>query len=395
MSLTLRIALRYLLSVRGSTLLITLISFFGVFLSVSAILLTVGVFTGFQDSLKEKILSSAPHVVVSAVGEEDLEDIRRRIEEVPGVRGTLPFVLYSAILAKEDRVQPVTVKAVSYGEKVFRDMVGRHLVEGRLEDLVVGKGIADVLGVRAGEAAVLVFPTGIRTPTGFVPKTREVRIGGIFETGAYDRDFVIVFMKDAEARRFFKRGFRFEGIEVYVEDPYGVQEIKKEIERRVGEDLFLVRSWIDLNRPLFNALQLEKLALFLILLLMVLVASFNITSLLFVKSREKIRDIAVLKTFGMKSGGILRIFITVGMTIGVTGALTGIGVSFVLAYLINEYRLIRVPEEVYMMSYIPVHIDFLDLTATFAGTLVLSFVSSLIPALRASRENIVGVLRNE
>ncbi len=395
MSLTLRIALRYLLSVRGSTLLITLISFFGVFLSVSAILLTVGVFTGFQDSLKEKILSSAPHVVVSAVGEEDLEDIRRRIEEVPGVRGTLPFVLYSAILAKEDRVQPVTVKAVSYTEKVFRDMVGRHLVEGKLEDLVVGKGIADVLGVRAGEAAVLVFPTGIRTPTGFIPKTREVRIGGIFETGAYDRDFVIVFMKDAEARRFFKRGFRFEGIEVYVEDPYGVQEIKKEIERRVGEDLFLVRSWIDLNRPLFNALQLEKLALFLILLLMVLVASFNITSLLFVKSREKIRDIAVLKTFGMKSGGILRIFITVGMTIGVSGALTGIGVSFVLAYLINEYRLIRVPEEVYMMSYIPVHIDFLDLTATFAGTLVLSFVSSLIPALRASRENIVGVLRNE
>ncbi len=395
MSLTLRIALRYLLSVRGSTLLITLISFFGVFLSVSAILLTVGVFTGFQDSLKEKILSSAPHVVVSAVGEEDLGDIRRRIEEVPGVRGTLPFVLYSAILANEDRVQPVTVKAVSYTEKVFRDMVGRHLVEGKLEDLVVGRGIADVLGVRAGEAAVLVFPTGIRTPTGFIPKTREVRIGGIFETGAYDRDFVIVFMKDAEARRFFKRGFRFEGIEVYVEDPYGVQEIKKEIERRVGEDLFLVRSWIDLNRPLFNALQLEKLALFLILLLMVLVASFNITSLLFVKSREKIRDIAVLKTFGMKSGGILRIFITVGMTIGVSGALTGIGVSFVLAYLINEYRLIRVPEEVYMMSYIPVHIDFLDLTATFAGTLVLSFVSSLIPALRASRENIVGVLRNE
>jgi len=121
---------------------------------------------------------------------------------------------------------------VSYREKVFRDMVGRHLVEGELEDLLVGKGIADVLGVEAGEVAVLVFPTGIRTPTGFVPKTREVRIGGIFETGAYDRDFVLVFMRDAEARRFFKRGFRFEGIEVYVEDPYGVQEIKKEIERR-------------------------------------------------------------------------------------------------------------------------------------------------------------------
>ncbi len=395
MSLTLRIALRYLISVKGSTLLITIISFFGVFLSVSAILLTVGVFTGFQDSLKEKILSSAPHIVVSAVGESDLNTVRREIEKVPGVRGSLPFTLYSALLARDDRIQPVTVKAVSYREKAFRDLVGRHLVEGELEDLIVGKGIADVLGVSAGDTAVLVFPTGIRTPTGFVPKTREVRIGGVFETGAYDRDFVIVYMKDTSARSFFRRGFRFEGIEVYVEDPYGVQEIKREIERRVGNELLLVRSWIDLNRPLFNALQLEKLALFLILLLMVLVASFNITSLLFVKSREKIRDIAVLKAFGMKSGGILRIFVTVGMTIGITGALTGIAVSFLLAYLINRYELIRVPEEVYMMSHIPVHIGLTDLVATLAGTLLLSFVSSLIPALRASRENIVSVLRNE
>lgn len=395
MNLHVKIALRYLLSVKGSTLLITFISFFGVFLSVGAILLTLGVFTGFQDSLRDKILSTAPHLIISVVGERDLEVIRRMVEQVPEVKEVLPFTLYSAILAKEDRIQPVTVKAVDFQERAFKDLVGKHLVRGSLNHLVVGKGIADVLGVKPGDTAVLVFPTGIRTPTGFVPKTREVIVGGVFQTGAYDRDFVIVYMKKREARRFFKRGFRFEGLEVYIEDPYRAQEVKERVERMLNDNLIIVRSWIDLNKPLFNALQLEKLALFLVLLLMVLVASFNITSLLFVKSKEKIRDIAILKTFGMKSSGILRIFVSVGMTIGFIGALLGIVASFVIAYFVNEYRLIRVPEEVYMMSYIPVHIKPLDLIATFVGTLVLSFVSSLLPALRAAKENVVNILRNE
>ena len=395
MRLTLRIALRYLLSVKGNTLLITAISFLGVFLSVNAILLTLGVFTGFQDTLKEKILSTAPHIVVSVVGEEDIGELRKRIERVEGVRGTLPFVLYSAILGKEERLQPVTVKAVDYREKVFREMIGKHLIKGRLEGVVIGKGVADVLGVGAGDRVVLVFPMGIRTPTGFIPKTKEVEIGGIFHTGAYDRDFVIVFMKEKEAKRFFKRGFKLEGVEVYIKDPYRAQEVRRRIEKAISSDLVIVRSWIDLNKPLFNALQLEKLALFLVLLLMVFVASFNITSLLFVKAKEKIRDIAILKTFGMKTRGVLGIFLTVGMSIGLLGAIFGILSSFLIAYFINEYKLIRVPEEVYMMSYIPVHIKPLDLCATFIGTLLLSFFSSFLPALRASKENIVSVLRNE
>lgn len=395
MTLHLRIALRYLLSVRGSTLLITLISFLGVFLSVCAILLTLGVFTGFQDSLKEKILASAPHLVVSAVGEADPKEVKAKVMKVSGIKEVLPFTLYSGILAKEERLQPVTVKAVDYGERAFRDIVGKYLVKGELEGVVVGKGVADILGVGVGDTALLVFPTGIRTPTGFVPKTREVKVGGVFETGAYDRDFVIVFMREEEARDFFRRGFKFEGVEVYVEDPYRVEEVKAQVEKVLGDDLYIVRSWIDLNRPLFNALQLEKLALFLILLLMVFVASFNITSLLFVKGKEKVRDIAVLKTFGMESSGIRRIFVSVGLTIGFLGAVVGVGASFLIAYFINEYRLIRVPEEVYMMSYIPVHIKTLDLLATFLGTILLSFFSSLIPAVKASRESVVKILRNE
>ena len=395
MRIALKIAIRYLISVKGSTLLITLISFFGVFLSVCAILLTLGVFTGFQDSLKEKILSSAPHIIVSSSGFEDLNLFRRRIENIPEVVEVLPFTLYNAILVKEDRVQPVTIKAVSYKEKAFKDIVGSQLVSGKLKGLVIGKGIADVLGVFAGDSVILVSPMGIRTPTGFVPKTKEVKVGGVFQTGSYDRDFVIAYMRHREAKRFFKRGFKFDGLEVYIKDPYTAQEVKRKILETLGKKTLIVRSWIDLNRPLFNALQLEKLALFLILLLMVLVASFNITSLLFVKAREKVRDIAVLKTFGMKSADILRIFLLVGMTIGVVGSILGMAASFGIAYLINEYKIIRVPEEVYMMTHIPVHIKATDLVAVFLGTLFLSFLSSLIPAMKASQENVVRVLRNE
>lgn len=395
MSLPLKIALRYLFSVKGSTLLITLIALFGVFLSVSAIILTLGVFTGFQDQLRDKLLSTSPHLIITNVGEEDLSTIQYKLSGVGEIKKTVSFSLHNAILSKGDNVQPVTIKAVNFNDKDFLDLIKPQLKRGEIKELVIGKGIAEILNVKPGESVVLVSPLGIRTPTGFIPKTKEMNVGGIFYTGSYDKDFVIVYMNRKEAEKFFKRGMKFEGIEVYIKDPYKAQKVKKEIENNIRKELVIVRSWIDLNKPLFNALQLEKLALFLILLLMVVVASFNITSLLFVKSREKLRDIAILKTFGMKSGDIQKIFVSVGLTIGVVGSIGGIIFSHIMAYLINEYKLIRVPEEVYMMTYIPVHIKLTDLIATFVGTLALSFISSLIPSRRASRENVVRVLRNE
>ena len=156
-----------------------------------------------------------------------------------------------------------------------------------------------------------------------------------------------------------------------------------------------MRSWIDLNKPLFNALQVEKVGIFFVLMLMIVIASFNITSLLFMKARDKIKDIAVLRTFGLKSRQVIFIFLLQGLMLGFLGTLIGLILSLVGAYFINEYKLIRVPADVYLMDHVPVYFETRDVISTLLGALLLSLLSSLLPAYRASKEGIVRVLRNE
>ena len=393
MKLYLKIALRYLFSVKGSTLIITLVAFFGVFLSVSAILLTLGIFSGFQDELKLKILSKSPHIVITLYSDEESEDIRETLQKFKEVENFLQFKIYNALISNGEVVQNITVKATDFMDKNFRKFIKNQL-EGSLEGIVIGKGIAEVLNLSLGEKVTLISPFGIRTPTGIIPKVKKVRVGGIFYTGSYDKDFVVVYMNLKDAEKFFKRESYVNLTEVYIKDPFNADEFKKKLINELGEN-YIIRSWIDLNKPLFNALELEKLGLFFILLLMVVVASFNITSLLFVKIKEKLRDIAVFKTFGMNNKGILLIFVSVGLFIGVIGAILGIINAYVLSYFINKYKLIRVSEEVYMMSYIPSHIKFKDVLMTFIGTFILSLLSSIIPSLKASKEKVIEVLRKE
>ncbi|NPB06654.1 MAG: ABC transporter permease [Aquificae bacterium] len=386
----LKIAWRYLTSSRGSAFLITLAAFLAVFLSVLAILLTLGLFTGFQDELKERILSRAPHVVITLYDEP--AKVEKALKSVEGVENFVSYEIYSAMVSNGRLLQGVSVKATDLSSENFRKFIKPFLVEGFPETLLIGQGLAHLMGVKVGDELTLVSPFGTRTPTGIIPRARSFFVKGIFFTGSYDKDYLTVYLDLKDARSFFREGWSTALTEVYLKDPYEAQRVKRELEKLLGKGV-LVRSWIDLNRPLFNALELEKLGLFAVLLLMVLVASFNISSLLFVKAREKTRDIAVLKTLGMKSRDVLLIFLLVGLSIGLAGAVAGTLVAFVAAYFINAYKLIRVSEEVYLMSYIPVHLKLADVLLTLLGTFVLAFLASLLPALRAARERVVDVLR--
>ncbi|HIP42358.1 MAG TPA: ABC transporter permease [Aquifex aeolicus] len=394
MRLYLKIAIKYLFSSRGTSLIISFMSFFGIFLSVSAILLTLGVFSGFQDELKNKILSTTPHIVITLYSDSEENRINSVLSTTKDIKTFFNFKIFNAFISNGEVIQSVSIKAVDYTDENFRKFIKSFLEEGNIEGIIIGKGIAEVLTARIGSKVNLISPFGIRTPTGIIPKVGKFKVGGIFHTGAYDKDFAFIYIDLADAREFFKRDYAVNLTEVYLENPYKANEVKEKLIESLGDSV-IIRSWIDLNKPLFDALELEKLGLFFILLLMVLVASFNITSLLFVKVKERVKDIAIFKTFGMKQKEILLIFLIVGISIGIVGALCGVLNAYILAHFINKYKLIRVSEEVYMMNYIPVHIKLKDVISTLLGTFILSLLSSIIPSVKASKEKVIEVLRKE
>lgn len=387
MRLLFSIALRYLLSGRGSTLLVSLIALWGVTLSVVAVLLTMGVFAGFQKALKERILSSSPHIIISLLEpkEENLHNLQSFQKDIERIYFV---VLYQGLLSKEGKLSSVSVRGMKR-----RDMEDNYGV--RVEDgVALGTGLADIMGVRVGDEVVLLSPMGRRTPFGFMPKAQSFKVEGIFQKGVFDQDYATVLMRRENAEELFGNTYQVVGYEVYLKDPYRAQEVRESMEKSLGYSA-IVRSWIDLNKPLFNALQLEKVGIFFVLLLMVLIASFNITSLLFMKAKEKTKDIAILRTYGLKRRDVLLIFLLQGTILGLTGTLVGLILSLLGGYLINTYKLVRVPADVYLMDHIPVHFEAGDLIFTLVGALLLSLFAGILPAYKASKESIVRVLRNE
>ena len=389
------ISLRFLISSKGTTLLLSAISLLGIFLSTTALLLTTGLFHGFEVSLKDKILSTTSHLVITSVG-GNIDDVYGKVKKIPSVREAIPFTLYTGAVSSEGIMQVVNVKAVDYKNEDFRKRIERFLVDGNIDErgILIGDGLATTLGVLSGDKILVISPLARRGVVGFIPKTREFKVSGLFSFGSFEHDFGLIIMEKERAKKLFGKKFSLEGIEVFIDDPYNAEPLKIILQSEIGEG-FIVRSWIDLHKTLFSALQMEKIGLFTVLLLMVAVSSFNIMSLLFIKMREKIKDIAILKTYGMTSKDILSIFLLQGIIICVTGLIAGTIASYISGFFINEYKLISVPSEIYLVDHIPVVIELPSVILTIAGAVGISFIISLIPARKASKERIGRILRNE
>ncbi len=381
-----KISLRYLISGRGSTNLVSLIALLGVSIGVAVLLLTMGVFSGFQRELKEKILSTTPHIIISLLEPENSHE--SQIKELKEITEFYPVVLYQGIISKDGRLLSVGIKAMR--EEDIRRIYKVQIKEG----IAVGVGLAGIMDIKSGQEVLLLSPMGQATPFGFIPKMKSFPVDGIFQKGVFDQDYATVVMTMEKAEELFSTHHQLFGYEVYIKDPYKAQEVRKKLEELLGPSA-LVRSWIDLNSALFNALQFEKVALSFVLMLMVLIASFNITSLLFMKVREKVRDIAILRTFGLRRRQVVLIFLLQGLILGSTGTLMGLLFSLVGKFLINQYKLIRVPSDIYFMDHIPAYFEIGDILFTLIGAFLLSLISSLLPAYRAGKESIVRVLKNE
>jgi lipoprotein-releasing system permease protein len=410
------IGLRYLKAKRKQTFIsiITFISIAGVTLGVLALIIVLAVMSGFEKTLKEKILGTQPHLILLKANQEGMdhyEEVLKEAEKVKGVVSAAPFIFNQVMLSSESNVSGVVINGID-PERVGKvTELAHNMKAGRLQDLkgesdspgiILGVELAKHLGVSLNDAIQVVSPLGTMTPMGMMPKMKRFRVVGIFYSGMYEYDNTMAYLSLESAQKFFGMGDRVTGIEIKTNDIYKVKEIGKEIRQKLGIP-FWTKDWMEMNRNLFSALKLEKIAMFIILVLIVLVAAFNIISTLIMVVMEKHKDIAILKSMGAPSRGILKIFVIEGGVIGVVGTalgtILGLGAAFNLEKITGlaenlfGFKILR--PDVYYIDKLPSHVDPFTVGLIVVTSIFITLFATLYPAWRASKLDPAEALRYE
>jgi lipoprotein-releasing system permease protein len=403
------VSLRYLKTKKryGTVSLNTFISIAGVVIGVATSIITLSVMTGFQGYFREKILSAIPHIVVmeySGVGVKDEKALQEKINRVPHVIATTPFTINQAMLTSKDRVQGVVVRGVDPGTEGKVTSLEKNIVEGslraleqpgrKLPGIVIGEDLARKFGATLGDTITMVNPIGEETAMGMVPKMRKFELVGIFDAGMYDYNTGFAYISLPEAQQFFDMPGRVSGIEVRVDEIYNADKISDDIRTAVGYPYF-TRNWIEMNKNFFSALKLEKIGMSLILVVIIIVASFNIIGTLTMIVMEKNREIAILKSMGARSASVMRIFMFAGLVIGFVGTVIGALIGYGAVALITRTGVISLPKDVYQVSHLPLSITGLDILFICATALGISFLATLYPSWQAAKQDPVEVLRYE
>lgn len=416
MSPDLFIALRYLRSRRKSRFisLITWISVGGIALGVAALLTVIAVMTGFEEDLRDKILSTNAHVVVLSHDPDGITDTAKvlaAVEGAPGVIGASPFILSQVMLTTPRGVSGVMFNGIDPRRIARVATLPDEMVEGSVDALadrpavvdgdqlrpgiLLGRELARTLGVYLQDDVSVVSPVGEPSPMGgMIPKIRVFRVVGIFATGMYEYDNSLAYVSVASAQEFLGMGTAVTGITVKTADFFHASETAAELQHRLGFP-YWARDWIDMNRNLFSALKLEKITMFVILTLIVLVAAFNIVSGLIMTVMEKGREIAILQSMGATRRFVRRIFLWQGIVIGVSGTTLGLLIGVAICMVLKHWHFIELPGDVYYFTTLPVEIRWSDFALVTAAAIALSFLATLFPSWQAARFDPVEALRYE
>ncbi len=407
------VAWRYLRSRRKEAYISVIagFSFIGIMLGVATLIIVMAVMNGFRTELISRILGINGHMIVQPVDTplNDYAELTKKFSTVPGVRMALPLVegqtlasgrggAGSGALVRGVRAEDLEKLTEVAGNIKQGDIVGFASGQG----VLVGSRLAAQLGLNAGDQITLISPEGDVTPMGVNPRVKSYTISGIFEIGMSEYDATIIYMPLEESQLYFNAEGIVQSIELFINDPEAVDQLRPKIEEAAGRQIFIT-DWRQRNQTFFSALQVERNVMFMILTLIVLVAALNIISGLIMLVKDKGSDIAILRTMGASSGAIMRIFFMTGAAIGLVGTLAGVALGVVVCLNIESIRqffswlsgTVLFNPELYFLSELPAEMSVSETVSVVAMALTLSFIATIFPAWRASRLDPVQALRYE
>ncbi len=376
------LSFRFLKAIRKGILsVLSLFSIVGITLGVSSLIIVIGIMNGFKKEIENRLLKFTPHISIIPLNQNlEFEKIKEKVKLKSGVKDVKAYIFLKTIIKANDKMDGVLLKAV---DNLYSDMK-KTIISGNDDiksGVLIGKGLAQKLNVVDGDT-IEIFSVSNLLPY-------KLRISGIVDAGIYDinEHFIITSMDNI--RRL--GNFPISGIEVYLNEPSSAQKLSNDLKKHLEN--VSIFTWIDLNRNLFSALELEKLGMFIVLLLITIVASFNIISTLFILSEQKSYDIAILRVFGFKSKDVVIVFLIIGSIIGLIGILGGTFLGFIISFLITDLKIIKLKPEIYFIDYIPIKSTLLDYLIISFFAFLIVFLFSIFPSLRISKLKIRDVLK--
>jgi lipoprotein-releasing system permease protein len=407
------IGLRYTRAKRRNHFIsfISMISMAGIALGVAALIVVLSVMNGFQDELRNRILGVASHIQITG-GDNTLDDWRARMDEAkqhPDVLAAAPYIMAQNMLVYGQAVQGAIVRGILPEMEKGVAHFSSHMKRGSLDDLkagefgiVLGSELARALGAKLGDKVVVMAPQGQVTPAGITPRLKQFVVRGIFEVGMYEYDYGLALIHLEDAAKLYRMGEKVSGVRLALNDLYQAPKVSRALMDLVQGDLY-ISDWTQQHANFFRAIQIEKKVMFIILLLIVAVAAFNIVSTLVMAVTDKQADIAILRTLGASPGSIMKIFIVQGALIGVTGLALGVGGGVLLAVNIDVvvpaierfFGMQFLAKDVYYISELPSKLNVMDVVSVAAVSFFLTLVATLYPSYRASKTNPAEALRYE
>jgi lipoprotein-releasing system permease protein len=385
-------------------------SFLGIMLGVATLIIVMAVMNGFRKELLDKILGLNGHLLIQPLESPltDWREVAERVGKVDGIKLAAPIVEGQALASSPFSAAGVLVRGVRSADLLKLPSVANNIRQGTLEGfdegqgVAIGRRLADQLSLRAGDSVTLVAPRGAVTPMGTTPRIKSYKIAAVFEIGMSEYDAAFVFMPLPEAQAYFNRAGDVTAIEVYTDNPDRIDRSRKLVAEAADRPIFMI-DWRQRNATFFNALQVERNVMFLILTIIVIVAAFNITSGLIMLVKDKGRDIGILRTMGVTQGAIMRVFMMTGASVGVVGTFVGFLLALMVCLNIESIRRFvswltnteLFSPELYFLSKLPADLDAGETTAVVVMALALSLLATLYPAWRAARLDPVEALRYE